>query len=236
MSDSSLHAYAMIGTLVAVTGMGGGVYYADQAAADAASKPNPYDNMVVIDAALAEKSSAQEKQPQKDFRAPPPPEKPEGVSRDEKAPPVVKPDKPPPDPTIDPNAVLNKNRSKDDDDELPVGKPKIEIGRIDGSEVGFGDKTFGDPYLGALKSGFMRVWEYPEILSDVGTPIGCIRLEEDGSIKETKLLQSSDNPELDDSVERALTEFQKKNNKEPKLLPDHLSYLLRMPLCWRLKV
>lgn len=234
--EARLHTYAMIGTVLVVAGMGGGTYAASRASAASADKADPFENMVVIDAALAEKSSSQEKQPQKEFRPPPEPVKPLGVSHDENAKPVTEPDKPKPEVKPDIKAILDKNRSHDDDDDLPVGKPKIEIGRIDGSEVGFGDKTFGDPYLGALKSQLMKLWEYPEILSDVGTPVGCIRLKEDGSIDEWKLMESSSNPELDDSVERALKDLQKKLDKEPKPLPDHLSYLLRMPLCWRLKV
>ncbi len=239
MIEQRLHTYSMIGTVLCCLALGGGTWAASEAAGDDEEEKDPFANMVVIDAALAEKGAAEPKQPVKEVRAPPPPETPTGVSRDENAAPVIAPEKPKPD-RPDVESVLERNRAKDEDEDLPVGKkPPIEIGRIDGVEVGFGDKTHGNPYLGALKSGFMRGWEYPEILSDVGIPVGCIQLEEDGTIDEVKLLQASGNPELDDSVERALADFKIKNNKEPKPLPttpEDLTFLERMPLCWRLKV
>lgn len=240
MIDSSLHTYSLGGTLLIAVAAGVGIYFTNEASGGVAGAVDPYANMVVIDAALAQKGPEQEKQPQKEFRAPTPPEKPVGVSHDENAKPVTAPEPPTSDrpDQVDVKAILAKNRSNDDDD-LPVGKPKIELGKIDGVEIGFGDKTYGNPYLGALKSGVMRAWEYPEILSDVGTPVGCIQLNLDGTIDKIEVKVPSGNAELDDSVERALTEFQKKNNKEPKPLPttpDDLSYLARMELCWRMKV
>lgn len=237
MIDSQLHTYSIMGTVLAAVGMCAGVYFANDAAGGTIDV-DPFANMVVIDAALAQKSAEPPKQPQKETRAPREEVKPVGVSHDENARPVVEPEPKPDKPDI--QKVLDSHRSDDDDDDLPVSNtPKIETGKVDGVEVGFGDKTFGNRYLGALKSGFMRGWEYPEILSDVGIPIGCIQLEEDGTIKDTRLLQPSGNAELDDSVERALVDFQKKNNKEPTPLPttpDDLTFLKRMPLCWRLKV
>ncbi len=47
------------------------------------------------------------------------------------------------------------------------------------------------------RDGFRNVG-IDQILSDVGTPVGCIRLKEDGTIDEYKLMESSNNPELDD--------------------------------------
>ncbi|HVV86080.1 MAG TPA: TonB C-terminal domain-containing protein [Kofleriaceae bacterium] len=244
MNEAKLHTYSAAGTILCVVGVAAVVYVSDSAR-KASAAPDPFANMTVIDAALAEQSSAETKQPQKETREPPPPVKPIGVSHDENAKPVTTPEppKPPPPPdNVNIDDVLKKHRT-DDDDDLPVAtKPKIETGRIDGVDIGYGDKTFGNPYLGALKSGFMRGWEYPEILSDVGTPIGCIQLDADGKIADTKLITPSGNAELDDSVERALTAFQKKVNDDPKPLPtgpgpdNDLSYLARMMLCWRLKV
>jgi hypothetical protein len=236
--DTTLHTLSVGGTMLIGVALGVAVYFVDEAQGSAGD--DPYANMVIIDAALAEKSNpAEDKQPQMETRPPDAPEKPVGQSRDENAAPTP-PKDPPKKPVaeVDPEAVLAKNRAADET--LPVDKkPKIETGRIDGVEVGFGDKTFGNRYLGELKSRFMKVWAYPEILEETGIPIACIRLDEDGRVKETKLMKPSENKPLDDSVERALAAFEELNNKEPKPLPitpDDLTFLARMPLCWRLKV
>ena len=242
MIDTTLHTYSIAGTILVGIAMGAALYVAEKAEGDEAPVDDPYANMMVIDAALAEKSTAETKQPQRATRPPPPPEKPVGVSRDENAPPKPPPpDKPPPPPPpdVDIAKVLERNRA-DDDEELPVAKEaRIDKGRIDGVEVGFGDKTYGNRYLGELKSRFMKVWAYPEILEDTGIPVACIRLDADGRVTETKLMTPSGNDPLDDSVERALTAFEELNNKEPKPLPttpDDLTILAKIPLCWRLKV
>lgn len=238
MIETKLHTYSIMGTVIAAVGVVGAVWLADEAQGDD-KKKDPFENYTVIDAALAEKAAAPEdKQPVKETRAPNPEVKPVGVSHDENAKPVTEPEKPKPD-KPDIKSILEKNRSNDDDD-LPVSpKARLETGRIDGVEVGFGDKTYGNPYLGALKSGLLKLWEYPEILDDVGTPVGCIQLKADGSIDEVKLMESSGNPNVDQSVETALADFKKKNNQDPKPLPstpEDLTYLARMPLCWRMKV
>lgn len=240
MKDADLHLSAGIGTLVATAAMVVMGLKSGDCNARAASKPeaDPFANMKVIDAALAEVSKEPDKQPQKTFKPPPPPEKPVGVKTDPTKP-SEKPEEPPPKPPPPKDVDLSKymRPNNDEDDDAPVGTPtKIERGVIGGSEVGFGDKTFGDPYLGALKSTFLRLWEYPEILDDVGTPIGCIRLEPDGSIKQVKLAQPSGNADLDTSVEKALADFMKKVNQDPKAVPDNLKDLTRIPLCWRMKV
>ena len=85
----------------------------------------------------------------------------------------------------------------------------------------------------------LRLWEYPEILDDVGIPTGCIFLELDGSIRKVEVMKKSGNDQVDFSVETALKAMQAKNNEAPTPLPttpDDLTYLARMPLCWRLKV
>ena len=239
MIERRLHTYSMIGTVLCCLALGGGTWAASEAAGDDDAEKDPFADMVVIDAALAFKGAETPKQPVKEVRAPPPPEQPTGVSRDEHAAPVVAPEKPKPE-KVDVESVLEKNRARDEDEDLPIGKKSaMEIGAIDGVEIGYGDKTHGNPYLGALKSGFMRGWEFPEILSDVGVPVGCIQLDEDGMIGAVKLMKASGNQQLDDSVERALADFKIKNNKEPKPLPttpEDLTFLERMPLCWRLKV
>lgn len=234
LSQSEMQAYSGLGTAAVVGIVAVVAWWADNAAADAkAPERDPYADMEVIDAALAEKAPTEVVQPQKQFRQPDP-VKPEGVSRDADARPVDKPkDDPKP---IDINAVLDKNRSRDDDDLPPGPATTPTVGAFDGSEDGWGDETRGDPFLGALKSDLLRGWEYPEILSDVGTPVGCIHLEPDGTIPEVVLREQSGNSELDDSVERALRELQKRRDKEPKPVPAHLIPKTRKWICYRMKV
>lgn len=236
LSHNEMHAYSGLGTAVVVGVVAVVAYWADSAAADdEAPKRDPLANMEVIGASLAYKAPAEVVQPQKQFRQPDP-VKPEGVSRDADAKPVDKPKDDPKD-KIDINAVLDKNRSRDDDDDLPPGPATMPtVGAFDGSEDGWGDETRGDPYLGALKSELLRGWEFPEILSDVGTPVGCIHLEPDGTIPEVVLREQSGNSELDDSVERALRELQKRRDKEPKPVPAHLIPKTRKWICYRMKV
>ncbi len=233
LTGSQLHTFSGLGTALVTAVAGVAVWWADSHADDEKPKADPFADMEVIDAALAEKAPAQVVQPQKKFRTPDP-VKPEGVSHDENAKPVDKPKDDPKD-DIDIDKVLNRNR--DDDDDLDVG-PTTQpvVGAFDGDEQGWGDETKGDPYLGALKSDLLRAWEFPEILSDVGTPVGCIHLEPDGTIPEVVLREQSGNAELDDSVERALKELQKKREKDPKPVPAHLAPKTRKWICYRMKV
>jgi hypothetical protein len=232
MTGSQMHTFSGIGTAVAVVVVGVMVWWADRESKDDADtkKADPYADMEVIDAALAEKAPEEIVQPVKPTK-PPDVVKPVGVSRDADARPVTKPDDE--GKQVDINDVLNRNRDTSDD-EGPATMPVV--GKFDGSEDGWGDETRGDPWMGALKSELLRGWEYPEILSDVGTPIGCIHLEPDGTIPETVLREKSGNEELDDSVERALRELKKKRDAEPKPVPVHLIPKTRKWICYRMKV
>jgi hypothetical protein len=235
MTGKDLHTLSGVGTVVVSAMIGVALWWVDSKADDEDVKAlDPYADMEVIDAALAFKAPDTVVQPQKQFRQPPPVQ-PTKIASDPNTTPVTKPDDPRPDPGVDIDRVLNKNR--DDDDDLPVG-PATQpvVGAFDGSEDGWGDETRGDPYLGALKSELLRAWEYPEILSEVGTPIGCIHLEPDGTVPEVVLREKSGNAELDDSVERALAELQKKREKEPKPVPAHLIPKTRKWICYRMKV
>jgi hypothetical protein len=233
LTGPQLHTFSGLGTALVTAVAGVAVWWVDSKADEEKPKPDPFADMEVIDAALAEKAPAQVVQPQKKFRTPDP-VKPEGVSHDENAKPVDKPKDEPKD-DIDIDKVLNRNR--DDDEDLDVGvTTQPVVGAFDGDEQGWGDETRGDPYLGALKSDLLRAWEYPEILSDVGTPVGCIHLEPDGTIPEVVLREQSGNAELDDSVERALKELQQKREKDPKPVPAHLVPKTRKWICYRMKV
>lgn len=191
------------------------------------------EDMEVIDAALAEQIKKPEAQPQKKFRAPDPTQPTVVPTRDDQAKPIDKPEDTP-QPAVDPLDQFKRDNSDDDE---PIGKPEDQqVGAFDGSEFGFGDETKGDPYLGRLKADLLRGWEYPEILSDVGTPIGCIHLEPDGKIEQWEMREKSGNAELDDSVERALTNLQKLRNEEPIEVPAHLVPKTRKWICYRMKV
>lgn len=236
LTGSALHTYSGLGTALVVALVGVGTWRAQACSAEASDdkKKDPYADMEVIEASLAMKAPAEVVQPQKQFRQPDP-VKPEGVSRDADAKPVEKPKDEAKDP-IDIDKVLNKNRD-DDDDELPVGPATMPVvGAFDGSDEGWGDETKGDPFLGALKSDLMRAWEFPEILSEVGTPIGCIHIEPDGTIPEIKLDVASGNSELDDSVERALKGLKKKRDEDPRPVPAYLVPKTRKWICYRMKV
>lgn len=228
-----LHAFSGIGTLVTAGVVAAAVWWAQ--GEDEDDKPkDPYADMEVIDAALAEKAPSEVVQPVKPTKQPTF-VKPEGVIRDAETQPVSKPEDPKRDGVPNIDDILKKNRDDDDDlEDGPATQPVI--GKFDGSEDGFGDETRGDPYLGALKSDLLRGWEYPEILSDVGTPVGCIHLEPDGTIPEVVLREKSGNEELDDSVERAMRDLKKKRDAEPKAVPAHLIPKTRKWICYRMKV
>jgi hypothetical protein len=191
---------------------------------------DPAEDLEVIDAALAERIKKPEAQPQKKFKTPDPTQPTVAPTRDDQAKPMDKPEDKPQS-ADDPLAQFKRQNSDE-----PIGESEPTVGAFDGDEFGFGDETRGDPYLGRLKADLLRGWEYPEILSDVGTPIGCIHLEPDGKIEQWELREKSNNAELDDSVERALKELQKVRNEEPLEVPAHLVPKTRKWICYRMKV
>jgi hypothetical protein len=178
--------------------------------------------MEAIEASLAYKKTTKSKQPQKQFRAPVPEEKPEGVSRDADKPVEPdKPDEPKPKPDEDFEKLYDKFK-RDEDEELPVGKPDEEVGAFDGSEFGFAEENKGDPYFQKLLADLVGGWSYPEILAGAGVPVGCVRLAADGKVVETNFKEKSGDEALDDSVERALATLQKQRNQAPVPVPTHL--------------
>ena len=108
LTGSQLHTFSGLGTALVTAVAGVAVWWADSKADDEKPKADPFADMEVIDAALAEKAPAQVVQPQKKFRTPDP-VKPEGVSHDENAKPVDKPKDDPKD-HIDIDKVLNRKR------------------------------------------------------------------------------------------------------------------------------
>ncbi|MBE7453337.1 MAG: TonB C-terminal domain-containing protein [Kofleriaceae bacterium] len=232
--EKTMHLVSGAGTLIISTVLFVGVWKSSDWAEAATKQRDPLADLEIIDAALAELPKKPEQQPQKKTVAPPPPEKPLGVSRDEQAAPVDRPEQPKPRP---PPPDLSSFARPNTDDDGPVGQPTEQpVGAFDGSEFGFGDETRGDPYLGAIKADLLRGWEYPEILSDVGTPVGCLHLEPDGKIEKWELREKSGNFELDDSVERALAKLEKLRDAKPRPVPGHLIPLTRKWICYRMKV
>ncbi len=238
-TDQQMHIFAGVGTLfitsiaIAIAIKGGDISLFGRSGGGG-ERDKSIEDMEVIDAALAELPKKPEQQPQKKFRAPDPVDKPVAVSRDDQAKPI---DKPEDKPSTDPVDPLDQFKRSNDDDDQPIGKPDEQpVGAFDGSEFGFGDETRGDPFLGRLKADLLRNWSYPEILSDVGTPVGCIHMEPDGTIESWELREKSGNAELDDSVERALTELQKIRKDEPIEVPVHLIPKTRKWICYRMKV
>jgi hypothetical protein len=53
MSETTLHTFASTGTILTAVAIGVGLWFADELTGDATALANPYDTMVVIDAALA---------------------------------------------------------------------------------------------------------------------------------------------------------------------------------------
>jgi outer membrane biosynthesis protein TonB len=223
LNDGQLQISAMVGTLVLAAGLLVPTVILTGAAALPDDGPKLAE-MEAIEASLAYKKPNAPKQPQKHVKAPEPDAKPDGVSHDadKKPDPDKKPDEPKdkkPDPNADP---LAKFKRHNEDDDSQTGKPNEDVGAFDGSEFGFAEETKGDPYFQKLVADLVAGWEYPQILSASGVPVGCLHLSADGKVAETKFKDKSGDSQLDDSVDRALTKLQKARNENPVPVPTHL--------------
>src|SRR6185503_1717612 len=123
---------------------------------------------------------------------------PERVSHDDQKKPEDKPKEEKPVKNPEETDPLAKYRRKDQDEDLEVGDVKDEHpGVFDpDAPVGWAEETKGDPYFRQLISDLREGWEYPTILEDAGTPVGCMRLEPDGRISDTLFKKKSGNDEL----------------------------------------
>lgn len=234
-SDASLHAWASVGLAVAVALMATGLYIQKARSANDRQGPN-LDDLEVIEASIAYRKAAPQKQPQKKRRAPVE-EKVEGVSRDEtKVPDEKKKDEPARKP--DENVPDWKKYQRDDQDEdLDVGQPVDDPGVFDpDAPVGWAEETKGDPYFRQLIADLREGWNYPELLGAEGVPVGCLRLEKNGSVSDTLFKQKSGNAELDDSVERALKALEKKRKDDPPPVPSHLLKHTTRWICFKFEV
>jgi hypothetical protein len=172
-------------------------------------------NKVVVEASLAARKTPK-KQPQKEFKAPTPEDKPQGVSRDEK-----KDTKPQccvseadcnraslPFPTTCPDdGRCESNRCKAPKQEAktdskdkpvtipdrtggvdqPVGMPTdSQIGTFDGSKKGRAAVNSGHPWLRELANDFLTYVDFPAI-EEASAALACLRIEKDGTISDTTL-------------------------------------------------
>lgn len=229
-NNSQLHGFAIVGTTVLAGALFGGTLYLSEAAG--ATHQPQLKEMVTIEASLARKS-VKKKQPQKELKAPEPPDKPEGVSRDEHKKPLdKKPDKKHPKPD-DPPLDISKYKHASDDDPQPGATPTTDIGQFDGSEKGFAPLNAGNPYWQNLVADFHQVWEIPTISKVNGAAVGCFHIQPDGKIAGTKFDVQSGDEILDDSVQRAMKATQKARNDKPQPVPTEQLGVIKKWVCFR---
>ncbi len=229
-NNAQLHGLALVGTFVLTGALFGGTLYLTEAAG--APHDPELKEMVAIEASLARKS-VKKQQPQKELKAPEPPVKPEGVSRDENRKPLDKPKddkKPTPD---DKPLDISKFKHASDDDPQPGAQPTTDIGQFDGSEKGFAPLNAGNPYWQNLVADLHQVWEIPTISKVNGAAVGCFHIEPDGKIAATKFDAPSGDQTLDDSVQRAMKATQKARNDKPQPVPTEQLGVIKKWVCFR---
>lgn len=232
MRDGEMHVTALLGTAALAAAL-----IVPMALLSTAKKvdADPLDHMQVIEASLAMKAE-KVTQPQKPTHAPPPPVKEEGVSHDaDKTPPPEdkKKDEPKEKPPKDDKAPdLSKFKHSSDDD-TPSGPQKTPIGQFDGSQFGNAPISTGDPYLGRLVADMQ--FSPPEIATGNGVPVGCIHLQPDGKIAETKFKTKTDD-DLQTAAEAALRQLVKARTEKPEEVPTHLLSLTTQWLCFPFKL
>lgn len=204
---------------------------------DCAELPKCLEDSNLIEASIAYKKEKQPKQPQKQFKEKEQEVKPEGISRDETAKVddkscKVDRDCGPKEECI--NSVcqrrtqeqtadtdpLGKVPDRRTDDDLPSSDQATEqVGSFDGEKYGVGDVTKGDPYFARLRNDLD--FQPPELAKVTGEPVGCIRIERDGKISDTKFKTTSDG-DLQPIAEKALQDLQAKRSRNPEEVPTHL--------------
>jgi outer membrane biosynthesis protein TonB len=237
LNNSQMHGAALVATIVVASALFVVTFYAAQTV-EVPHEPK-LKEMITIEASLARKSVKQ-KQPVKELKAPEPPVKPEGVSRDEKKKPIEPPqkekkdDKKPPKKQDDKPIDISKTFKHPSDDEPRTGaKPTTDVGQFDGSEIGFAPLNAGNPYWQNLVAEFHQVWELPTISNVTGAAVGCFHIEPDGKIVATKFDAKSGDATLDDSVQRAMKATQKARNDKPQPVPTEQLGVIRKWVCFR---
>lgn len=214
--DTELHVIAIIGAGVLTAALF--VPAAIWAGGTGGSSSDDDDNMknkVVVRAELAALKTPK-KQPQKEFKAPTPEDKPQGVSRDEnkdvKAQCCVseadcnKVSLPFPT-TCPDNGRCDGGRCKAPKQEVvksekdkpvvipdrtgsvdePVGKPtESQIGTFDGNKKGRASANSGHRWLAELATDYLNYVDFPSI-EEASEALACLRIEKDGTISDTTL-------------------------------------------------
>jgi len=235
MSERTLQTLGIVVTILLHVGLGTAIALMDHKDEDEQRKLlSDLDNAQVIEASLAFKSDKPKtRQPQKKKKVMAPPPEDSGRVTDPNSKPVETKKQPPPD-MIDPEAIMNKNRSIDLDDEGSEegGEEQVE-GSADGSEWGTAAEAKGDPYVGELFGRIHKVWKIPTLETQTGEALGCVRLDKEGKITDRKVWQKSGIANLDRSVDEALKNAT--DMEEP--VPPHLINLLtRKGICFRFKL
>jgi outer membrane biosynthesis protein TonB len=232
LNNGQLHGFAMAGTTVLTGSLFGVTLYMTQATA--ATHEPPLKEMITIEASLARKSE-KKVQPQKELKAPEPPVKPEGVSREELKKPIEKkPEehKKPPPKKDDKPVDLSRFRHPTDDDLQTGSTATTSPGQFDGSKEGFAQINAGNPYWQHFVADFKQVWELPSISKVNGATKACFHIEPDGKIADTKFEHSGDDM-LDDSVQRAMKATKKTRNEKPQPVPTEQLGVIRSWVCFR---
>ncbi len=235
-SNSTLHSYALAGTIALTGSLLGGLLFGDRLGCQASADTHEpaLKERITIEASLARKSE-KKKQPQKELKAPEP-VKEEGVSHDENKKPIEKkPDdkKKPPPKKDEKTPDIHDFKHPVDDDPQPGAKPTTDIGQFDGSEKGFAPINAGNPYWQHLVADFHQVWEIPTISNVKGAAVGCFHIEADGKIAAVKFDTPSGDETLDDSVQRAMKATQKARNQNPQPVPTEQLGVIKKWVCFR---
>jgi len=219
--DGEMHVVALFGAVITSALLAVPVWWYGEASADS-SKQEPPMNMEAIEASIAIQKSPQ-KQPQKEFRAPNPEVKPEGVSHEDKPIDKPKPKEDKPKPPDDPKLKPPPDRRNALDDDKPVGEQKAPAGPPSDNQRGFADVTKGDPFFQRVARDWAENFTYPGILdAEKFVTNACIYFAPDGKIAAWKLLPKSGNDTLDDAAERGLKAIEKLRNASPEAPPTHV--------------
>lgn len=228
LKDTEMHVLSIAGAAIVTAALFVPVLFFTDAAKD--DGPQLKD-MQVIEATIAYKKSPT-KQPQKQTQPTPTIDKPEGVSRDEnkKPPEPKKEEKKPEQAKIDPNNPFGKFTRPSEDDGKPTTQP---LGDFNGSEKGFAPESKGDPFFGRLRADMN--FQFPEIAKASSIPVGCIRIQADGKIVDTKFDQKGDD-DLQTAAEAAMNELVKARRANPEPVPTHLLSITTRWLCFKFSV
>ncbi len=216
MKDGDIQLVAALGAMVVSCVLIGPIMYFTDATADTGPI---IDDRESIEASLAYKTPNAPKQPQKPKRAPDPEVKPEGVSRDENKKvddkKVDKTNDEKPSKDTDP---LAKFRRRDED--LEPGKTDDREGASDGSLLGRGNISKGDPYFQRLWADLD--WSVPELAKTGGLEtIGCVVFTADGKISATSFRSKGDD-DVATLAESAIRALKAKRDAAPEVVPTHL--------------